>query len=297
MAVDARQLRYFVTLAEELQFSRAARRLEITQPSLSQAMRRLEAELGVALLRRSTRSVVLTPAGERLVRAARPALASLDEALAVVRGPAFLPALRVGISPAARGPFGDALLDAHAREDPGALVSLCERSSERLLGELSAFRLDACVTCCAGARAGQRSARLTDAPVVVALPSGDRRARVARLDLGELADLPLVVTAGLEADGYTVAMLASCRAAGFDPVVVPIPYVTVAATFLRARGFALVPAPAPLSAPRGVAYVSLASAVTVPIDVVWRHEPESDALRAFLRAARRVPTGGIPSAR
>ncbi|WP_028066055.1 LysR family transcriptional regulator [Solirubrobacter soli] len=293
MALGARQLRYFATLAEELQFSRAARRLEISQPSLSQAMRRLESELGVTLLQRSTRSVVLTPAGERLARAAGPALAGLDEAWTAVRAAPSMPPLRIGISPAARGPLGDAILDAHAQQDPAARVSLCELASERLLDDLSAYRLDACLTCCAAVRTDQQSQRLADAPVVVALASDDPRARAPRVRLTELADLPLIVAAGQESGGYTAAILAACRAAGLDPAMVPIPYLAVPATFLRARGFALVPAVASSIAPVGVSYVPLAHAVTVPIDLIWRREPESGDLLAFLRGARAV-AGAFP---
>src|SRR4051794_772861 len=77
-SVELRQLRYFVTVAEEQGFGRAAERLHVVQPAVSQQIRRLERELGVALFERSTRHVRLSPAGERLLPEARTALAAAD---------------------------------------------------------------------------------------------------------------------------------------------------------------------------------------------------------------------------
>ena len=82
MGLDFRNLRYFVAVAEELHFSRAAQRLYIAQPALSEQIRRLERDLGVALLRRTTRKVELTPAGEEFLARARRILAEADEAVA-----------------------------------------------------------------------------------------------------------------------------------------------------------------------------------------------------------------------
>ena len=78
MAPDTVSLRYFLVLAQELNFTRAAARIGIAQPALSARMCRLEAELGTALLVRNTRSVVLTTAGAALAESAPPALAALD---------------------------------------------------------------------------------------------------------------------------------------------------------------------------------------------------------------------------
>jgi len=78
--VESRSLRYFVAVAEELSFARAAERLGIASPPLSRAIRKLEAELGVTLLERSTRSVALTPAGTVLLEQARVALDALEAA-------------------------------------------------------------------------------------------------------------------------------------------------------------------------------------------------------------------------
>lgn len=78
--VESRPLRYFVAVAEELNFARGAERLGIASPPLSRAIRKLEAELGVTLLERSTRSVALTPAGTVLLEQARVALDALEAA-------------------------------------------------------------------------------------------------------------------------------------------------------------------------------------------------------------------------
>ena len=79
MRLDLRQLRAFVVLAEELSFTRAASRLGIAQPALSAQLSRIERRLGAPLLRRSTRSVELTPAGEALLARARRVLAEADD--------------------------------------------------------------------------------------------------------------------------------------------------------------------------------------------------------------------------
>lgn len=184
MPVNLRQLRYFVAVAEELQFSRAARRLQISQPTLSGAIRRLEEELGVELLQRSTRSVELTDAGGRLLVEARAALAGIEESLAAVApAAAGPPTLRPGVSPAARFGVIEPILDVYARAWPSARVSLREPASGGLLRALAQYQLDVCVTFCARPLPGQHSERLTDQPLTIALaqdPGGERRRVVSR---------------------------------------------------------------------------------------------------------------------
>jgi DNA-binding transcriptional LysR family regulator len=99
--MDVRQLRYFVAVAEELHFGRAAALLHIAQPALSQQIRILESELGLQLLERTNRGVVLTDAGARLVAEARSVLARFDEAVEAMRRvrEGFVGSLRVGCSP------------------------------------------------------------------------------------------------------------------------------------------------------------------------------------------------------
>jgi LysR family transcriptional regulator, benzoate and cis,cis-muconate-responsive activator of ben and cat genes len=83
--VEQRELRYFVAVAEELHFTRAAARLEISQPPLSATIARLEAKLGTQLLTRDSRNVALTPAGKELLRRARRILSDIDAAIEAVR--------------------------------------------------------------------------------------------------------------------------------------------------------------------------------------------------------------------
>ncbi len=94
--MELRALQYFVTVAEELHFGRAAQRLRIVQPAVSQQIARLERELGVLLLHRTSRRVRLTPAGERVLAAARETLAAAARVRVVAGEPAA--ALRIGVA-------------------------------------------------------------------------------------------------------------------------------------------------------------------------------------------------------
>ena len=108
---DSRQLRYFVAVAEELSFSRAAERLHLSQPALSEAIRRLEIELGIRLLERTSRRVELTAAGRTLLEESRVVLARLDEAIQRTRRTASGQAgrLRVGFQGSGAGEIATAV--------------------------------------------------------------------------------------------------------------------------------------------------------------------------------------------
>ncbi len=122
--VESRDLRYFVAVGEHLSFSRAAERLHLSQPALSEAVQRLEARLGAELLRRSTRRVELTPAGEVLLAEAREALARLDEAADRARRAARgeLGRLRVGFQASGAGPVSTLVQTRFARRYPAIRV-------------------------------------------------------------------------------------------------------------------------------------------------------------------------------
>src|ERR1700744_1782593 len=119
--MELRHLRYFIAIAEERSFTRAAERLWIAQPGLSTQLRRLEAELGVSLFVRHTRGVDLTQAGELLLERARVALAAADAAGATGRDleAGVIGSVRLGVAAGAVWHLTPPLLRGFSRERPG----------------------------------------------------------------------------------------------------------------------------------------------------------------------------------
>jgi hypothetical protein len=141
---DLRHVRYFLAVAEELNFTRAAERLHIAQPPLSAAIRQLEEQLGVALLHRTSRQVVLTPAGRLLTELGRDLLNRAEAVFAEVREVERAPTgkLTVGVSPTARFGLAPLVLAACASRVPGVMLYPREDATGALLHELRAGRLD-----------------------------------------------------------------------------------------------------------------------------------------------------------
>jgi len=148
VAPDTVSLRYFLVLAQELNFTRAAARIGIAQPALSARIRRLEAELGTVLLVRDTRSVVLTTAGAALAESAPPALAALDRAWDAARraGAGELGVLRIGYSLSAGAETAPALVDNLIRSSPGLEVGAVPMATPEISPAVADGRLDAGIT-------------------------------------------------------------------------------------------------------------------------------------------------------
>src|SRR5215510_9613882 len=142
MTPELRLIRYFVTVADEGNVTKAARRLHIAQPSLSSALRQLETQLGVELLRRDGRQLALTPAGELLRRRGRELLTNVDAVVAEVRGAAVGGRLRLGVSPTARYELAPRLLAVCAASSPGVMVYTQEDTTGALIRGIAEGHLD-----------------------------------------------------------------------------------------------------------------------------------------------------------
>ncbi|MFB7716780.1 LysR family transcriptional regulator [Nocardia sp. NPDC056100] len=148
MAPDTVSLRYFLVLAQELNFTRAAARIGIAQPALSARMRRLEAELGTSLLVRDTRTVVLTTAGAALAESAPPALAALDRAWDAARsaGAGEVGTLRIGYSLSTGAETAPSLVDRLIRDTPGLEVSAVPMATPEISTAVADGRIDTGIT-------------------------------------------------------------------------------------------------------------------------------------------------------
>src|ERR1700712_1043474 len=142
--MNLRQLRYLVAVADERHFTRAAAREHVAQPALSQQIRSLEAEVGLALVERTTRKVAMTQAGELLVARARRALAKLDAAQAGLQSLAGVQAGRLSVGAMhTMGPVDLSLLLATFHERyPAVELTVREQSSEELAGMLRDDEVD-----------------------------------------------------------------------------------------------------------------------------------------------------------
>lgn len=224
--MDLRHLRHFVAVAEELHFSRAAVRLGIGQPPLSQSIQALEAELGVRLFERTKRRVELTGPGQLLLAEAREILARTEHAVALTRRAARgeVGALRVGFTTAAPfSPVVPRIIDAHRRARPDVHLTLVEMPTSQQLAALAEQRID--VGFIREPRLLPDPERfvfhdLVREPLVAVMRADHPLAERSPVPVAALRDEPFVfypADFGTSTHGQVFAL---CAAAGFRPRVV-----------------------------------------------------------------------------
>lgn len=221
--MELRQLEYFAEVAELLNFGRAAERLHVGQPAVSQQIRRLERELGQALFDRSSRTVRLTEAGQRLLPEARAVLAAVERARAAAQGETASGQLRLGTS-TGLGERLEQVLDAMQRLAPGVHVELVNASTRARLERVRAGQLDA--TFVRGASAVPGSIGIELIPVwqdqlVAALPARHELADQDEVAVGQLRELPLKIARRRDNPPLVDLLLTACADAGFEPVLGP----------------------------------------------------------------------------
>jgi DNA-binding transcriptional LysR family regulator len=220
LPVELRQLRYFVAVAEELHFGRAAERLHMSQSPLSRAIRELERELGLVLFVRTTRRVELTPAGSALLERARRALAEIDAAVDDARRAATPTEGVVGVG---YTPFTHSLATRIAeelgRKRPELELRLEEDVTPELLRQIASHELAAAVvmqTPAAARRYGVRIDALRDEPLLAALPAAHRYANAEAIPMGAFAAERVLLPREPAGGAFNAWLSAVVRAAGFE---------------------------------------------------------------------------------
>ena len=220
--MELRHLRYFMALAEELHFGRAAEKAFVAQPTLSQQIQKFEDELGAPLFERTRRSVTLTQAGEALLPYARRILKEAGQAekaaLAAREGAAGY--LRIGFgAPAMRGGLSR-IIKTFREETPGVELELEELGSRAQAEALRAEAIDVGFVLLPIDERELLTLEINAAPTVAVLPEGHRLAGRAEVPLPELEGEPHVMWARDVAPGVYDDYLRACHRAGFAPEVV-----------------------------------------------------------------------------
>jgi DNA-binding transcriptional LysR family regulator len=290
---ELRHLRYFVAVAEELNFSRAARRLRMAQPPLSVAIRQLEAELGTELFRRSSREVTLTRAGEALLAGARRTLAEADGAVAAAKRAAAgeVGGLRIGFSWSARFETLPAVGQAFRLQRPEVELLTEETWNARIPAALRDGVIDVAIAICPEVAGDLTYAPIRRERVVALLAASHPLAGGQAIDLAALANEEFVLFPRELAPRLYDTLVGLCRQAGFEPTV-------------RKESFhteweldVLADVPVVAVTPESVAQALPSRVVAVPIgepparletSLVWRTGNDSPTLAAFIEVGRRV---------
>jgi DNA-binding transcriptional LysR family regulator len=297
--MELRHLRYFVAVAEERHVTRAAERLGMQQPPLSQQIKALEAELGVRLFHRRARGMEPTEAGRTFLDEARTILARLGGAIEATRRTARgeQGRLRIGVPPTGPfHPFVPAVIREFREAFPQVLVTLDECLRPELLGGLVADTLDVCFLRAAlTPPEGLVVHPLLEEPMVIALPRGHRLAgrRGAReVPLEALSGEAFVVYAREQGPAIYEALIAACHAAGFSPRMgQEAPRITSALGFVAAGfGVSLVPGSVQRMKLDGLVYRRLGGRAQprVALTLAARRGDPSAAVGHFVELVRRA---------
>ena len=284
--MDLRHLRYFQAVAEELSFSKAARRLRIAQPALSRAVQEVEAELGCQLMDRDRRSVRLTPAGAALLQETGLLLDRLEESLRRVRRAASGEdgELRLGyIGPPTR-PFLGRLLLEYRRRFPRVTVILEERTPERVWEMVSKGRLSIGLTrpVIAHEALGLKSITLREESLCAVVPAHHPFAEKKTLAWSKLATEPIILLARREGAGSHDTILAACQEAGFSPRIAHTPSLigTILQYVEAGAGIGIVPESV-LPLDPALRLLPLTPRHTIPLVMVWSKDGDDPPVIAF----------------
>lgn len=286
--MELRHLRYFVAVAEELNFTRAAAQLHIAQPPLSQQIRQLEEELGVLLLDRTRRHVRLTDVGRAVLAEARRALARAGKVAIVARRCAqgLAGDLDIGFSSTAPHAVLPRILRAFRSRFDSITVKLHELSSEQQLAALVAGKIDAGFIRLPAENAPDALVvkEILREALIVALPKGHALSRRRALPVRLLAGAPFIRFPRHVAPGLYDQIDSMCSRAGFRLRVVQeaLQIPTTIGLVGAGLGIAIVPQSISALHPEHVVYRPLRPAVTTAMGVAYEKENPSPVLRAFL---------------
>jgi DNA-binding transcriptional LysR family regulator len=287
--LDLRLVQYFVAVAEELHFGRAAERLHIAQPSLSQQVRRLEQQLGVTLLDRSSRRVELTDAGRALLSEGRRLLAHSERTTRLVRS-VSAERMSVGFYGSAGSALLPQLLRTFADEHPSAEVSVRELLLDQI-DELLAGGVEVAFTRLLPGQAEVELEVIAHEPRVVVLPKGHVLSGRATVRFKELRGESFITNPVVEASAPPKRWLAEQARHGLPgQVAAEAARVQEILTLVAAaKGVSLVPVSVALHYPRGdVVYVGVSDADPAVVSVAWPRGGLRPIVGAFIEMTRRL---------
>jgi DNA-binding transcriptional LysR family regulator len=288
--MELHQLEYFVAVAEEASFTRAATRVHVAQPGVSAQVRRLESELGQQLLDRSGRSVRLTEVGTAVLPFARAALSAVANARLAVAELAGLVRgqVTVGMVSGCALPVLAELLAGFHDLYPGVSIALTEENSGRLVELLRESQLDLALIGSAGDPvSGVETAVIVAEELVAAVHPGHPLAASGAVTVHALRDLPLVSLP--RGTGVRAALDAACAQAGFAPRIVfeasALPMVAQLAT--RGLGVAIIPASAATTATAATIVPITSPSIRSRLELAWNSAPPANpAARALAEHAQ-----------
>ncbi|HWJ41063.1 MAG TPA: LysR family transcriptional regulator [Candidatus Limnocylindrales bacterium] len=293
--MELRHLKYFVVVAEERHFTRAAERLGMAQPPLSQQIRKLEHEIGALLFRRLTRGVELTDAGRVLYEDARRIVDQVEQAKTRAQSAARGQTghIRVGFaSSVVFHPVIAEIVRAYRETHPDVRLSPSESNVAALIDDLLAERIDLAVI----RQTAQESERLKiealfDEHMVVALPPQHRLGGEAGISLQSLAQETLIMFPRTIAPVLYDEVMSACQRAGFSPQLGQESTQVASAVSMVAAGFgvSIVPQSIRQVAATGVTYHAIdGPGPKAQIVIAYRSTEFSKVVRDFLEVARRL---------
>jgi DNA-binding transcriptional LysR family regulator len=301
--MELRRLRYFVAVAEELHFSRAAERLHIGQPPLSQQIQLLEEELGVRLLERTRRWVRLTEAGRLFLEDARRILALSEQAAETARRAdrGELGELRIGFT--GLTPLTDAFnktVNEYRKAFPRVALSFSEMSTLRQVDAIRERRIDLGFMRPSEAPLPREvvTTTLRRDPLMLVAPVHHPLLQRESVSIRDLADQPFVMFSADAGTGMLPMLQRLCRDAGFEPKVAlqAREGATVIGLVAAGCGVAILPESVSAIHIKGVGYLSLSDPAARTQLMLARHRTDSSPLaEAFVEFALRVASAQSPS--
>ena len=284
-------LRYFVVLAEELHFGRAADRLSITQPPLSTAIKSLEDELQVQLFLRDNKKVEITPAGKAYLDEARHMLRRLERASEVAKMAAtgLQGRLEVGVTGSLIYREVPQIVHAFNAKMPEVVVVLREMSTAEQLDELSKGRLDLGFLNTDSVPAGLHAISLLDDEFVLCVAESHPKANQASVDLKDFAEEKFVMFSREVAPANHDNVIAIFAKFGIHPTTVHAArqWLTIIAMVANGFGVSIVPKSLSKSNLEGVKFIPLKGRrLSSPARLVWNPDHVSSAVNAFIHAAK-----------
>ncbi len=291
--MELRHLYYFVAVAEELHFSRAAQRLHIAQPPLSQQIRNLEEELGVQLFERTKRRVELTDAGQVFLQQVRPTLRQIEEAVRSAQRASRgeIGRLVVGFNSSATYSVLPKILRVFRERCPEVELVLHELTTSQQLERFHHNQIDTGILYLPVEESSLNILSVLKEPLVIALPETHPLATQPQISILSLINEPFILPPHHLGAGLYSQIMSLFQQAGFTPKIAQEAILLQTAVSLVAGGvgIAIVPASVQNLQRTGVVYKSMQEQPPeVEIAVVWRRNDSSLVLQKFLHVVSEI---------